>query len=248
MTRKVDEKKVVETRVLKVARTLGVPIPLNEIPGEEPDFTFSTERGLLGIEVRELLRPASSNHGIVPVAEEAFHIEVVQGAKKLYYENPDAVPTTIRVYFAESRGKRSDKKEMACALAECVRANVDLANPYSTIQDHEAPDGFFSVSIATGDAMNPSGDWWSGECGGTNLSDIYDAVETGLKEKNEKLGTYRKNLPSAEFWLLLYSDFTVSRGLMLPHGIEDRRFDFGFDRVFWFTQLDGRYVELQRLS
>jgi len=110
MTRKVDEKKVVETRVLKVARTLGVPIPLNEIPGEEPDFTFQHRTWPAGYRVRELLRPASSNHGIVPVAEEAFHIEVVQGAKKLYYENPDAVPTTIRVYSLSQEVNEATRK------------------------------------------------------------------------------------------------------------------------------------------
>src|SRR4051812_45495732 len=118
MPLKGDNKKVIETRVLNVARNLGIPVPLGEIPGEEPDFTFNTERGLLGIEVRELLRPASSNNGIVPAAEERFHGEVVQLAKKLYYETSDAVPATIRVYFADSRGKRSDKKQMARALAD----------------------------------------------------------------------------------------------------------------------------------
>jgi hypothetical protein len=40
MNRK-HEKKAVETRALAAARSAGVPIPLGEIPGEEPDFTFN---------------------------------------------------------------------------------------------------------------------------------------------------------------------------------------------------------------
>ncbi len=240
-----DDKKIIEGRVLRVARSLGIPIPLNEVPGEEPDFRFND--GLLGVELRELVRPSSCNHGILPVAEEAFHVDVVQRAKGIYYENPDAVHATIKVYFAESRGKRRDKTQMAPALADCVRANVLRANPFVTVWKRELPEGFSSVTIATDKVMSPSGDWWSGESGGTSSSDIWDALEIGVKEKNVKLPTYRKNMPTAEIWLLLWSDFSVSRGLSFPAGIESRKFEFGFDRVFWFTQLDGYYVELQRI-
>jgi hypothetical protein len=78
-----EEKKTTETRALSAARDAGVPIPHGEIPGEEPDFTFNA--GRLGIEVSEVLRPASSNHGIVPAAEEAFHQEILQMAQAKYY-------------------------------------------------------------------------------------------------------------------------------------------------------------------
>jgi hypothetical protein len=63
------EKKAIENRALAAARRAGIPIPLVECPGEEPDFTFNS--GALGVEVSELLRPASSNDGTMPVAEES---------------------------------------------------------------------------------------------------------------------------------------------------------------------------------
>ena len=61
------EQKRIESWYLAAARNAGVPIPSGELAGEEPDFRFQTMRGALGIELTEVLRPASSNHGIIPV-------------------------------------------------------------------------------------------------------------------------------------------------------------------------------------
>jgi hypothetical protein len=36
-----EERKIIETRALTVARNAGVPIPIGEIPREEPDFRFN---------------------------------------------------------------------------------------------------------------------------------------------------------------------------------------------------------------
>jgi len=70
------ERKVIETRALAAARNTGVPIPIGEVPGEEPDFTFDARS--LGVELSELLCPASSKHGIMPGAEESYHQEYGQ--------------------------------------------------------------------------------------------------------------------------------------------------------------------------
>jgi hypothetical protein len=34
--------------------------------------------------------------------------------------------------------------------------------------------------------------------------------------------------------------------MMIPHGVEEWRFSFRFDRVFWFTALEGQFAEIQR--
>jgi hypothetical protein len=60
------EKKEAERRVLISARKAGAPIPDRELAGEEPDFRFQSPAGALGVEVSEIMRPASSNHGILP--------------------------------------------------------------------------------------------------------------------------------------------------------------------------------------
>src|SRR5260370_31731196 len=114
-----DEKKAIETRALTAARIAGIPIPLGETPGEEPDFRFN--EGMLGIEISELLKPASSNFGIVPAEAESYHQEIVPMAQQQYYASPDAIPVTINLYFGNARGKRRDKREMARKLAEFVK-------------------------------------------------------------------------------------------------------------------------------
>ena len=106
-------------RRLAAARKAGAPIPTGEIPGEEPDFRFATETGTLGIEVTELLRPASSNGGIVPVEEESFHKEIVQTAQEQYYHGARVAPARVVGYFANARGTRQNKQKMARTLVEC---------------------------------------------------------------------------------------------------------------------------------
>src|ERR1700722_3048977 len=107
MPRFSEEKKVIETRALIAARNAHVPIPMGEIPDEEPDFRFNGNT--LGVEVSELLRPASSNFGIVPAAEENYHQEIIRIAQKQYYRAGDAAPVEVILYFASARGEKRDK-------------------------------------------------------------------------------------------------------------------------------------------
>ena len=97
MTRFNEAKKIVETRALAAARLAGVPIPVGEVAGEQPDFRFDTETGILGVEVSELLRPAGSNGGIVPAAAAAYHQQVVKMAQERYYSAGDARPARVNV-------------------------------------------------------------------------------------------------------------------------------------------------------
>ena len=236
------EKKIIETRALSAARSAGGPIPTGEIPGEEPDFSFQTKNGALGIEVSELVRPESSNHGIRPVAEETHHNEVVRMGQELYYQDAGAKPARVMVYFANARGKRRNKMEMAGALSKFVKANVHRANPVANFDRIDLPEGFGSMSIAA-----ESGDWRCDECGGVTLSDIHEVLVSTIGKKNKRLPTYRGNLPpDAQVWLLLYSTVAVSRGMPIPHGIEKWQFDFDFDRIFWFSSLENKFVEIQR--
>jgi hypothetical protein len=235
-----DAKKAIETRALTAARIAGIPIPLGETPGEEPDFRFN--EGILGIEISELLKPASSNFGIVPAEAESYHQEIVQMAQEQYYGAADAIHVTINLFFANARGKRRDKREMAPVLAEFVKAN--LPGPTETLNfgNLKLPAGLGSMSI-----WRESRDWWCGEGGSYSVSDIREALTSSITAKNRLVPTYRKNLaPGAQVWLLLYSTFAVSRGMEIPYGIEQWRFNSGFHRVFWFTTLGNKFVEIQR--
>jgi hypothetical protein len=235
-----EEKKALETCALAAARDAGVPIPYSEVPGEEPDFTFNERR--LGIEVREAIRPASSNFGIVPAAEETFHQEILQMAHAKYFALPSAVPVKISVYFANARGVKRDKRQMAHALAEFISTNAEQAARFKGFYAPAVPEGLSFVGIE-----GEPGDWWTGEGGGVSLSNIWESLDTAISEKNKLVPKYRSNLaPDAPVWLLLYSTVSISRGFPIPHGIENRKFNFDFDRVFWFVSLGARFVEIQK--
>jgi len=91
-----------------------------------------------------------------------------------------------------------------------------------------------------------SGDWSCGESGSVTVPDIHEALTSSVSAKNKLLPAYRRNLASgAQVWLLLYSTVAVSRSMPIPQGIEEWRFCFDFDRVFWFACLENRFVEIR---
>jgi hypothetical protein len=238
----ISDKKRVETWILNSARKAGIPIPLGEVEGEEPDFRFLTEVVPLGIELSEVIRPASSNDGILPVAQESFHKDVIQAARKIY-QTPDATPLRVYVGFRNPRGKRQDKQQLASTLATFVKSKVDQAKPFAAFYEFDAPEDFIVVTI-----LDEPGNWSSGESGGVSFADIQPQVADRISAKNKLIGTYRKNLPAgAQIWLLLYCAVAVSRSMPIPAGIESWTFPFEFDRVFWFTCLDG-WAEIKCLE
>jgi len=161
-------------------------------------------------------------------------------AQQQYYGVADARPARVHVYFSSPTGKRRDKRAMARALADFVNANLQRANPVANFGRRELPERLSTMSIASG-----SGDWWCGESGAVTLSDIRAALARSISEKEKRLPTYRKNLgPGAQLWLLLYTTADVPRSMPIPFGIEQWRFQSGFDRVFWFATLEGKFVEI----
>jgi len=229
--------------MLSAARKAGMPVPVGEIASESPDFRFETDAGPLGIEMSEVLRPANSNNGILPVEQEAFHGEIMEAAQCAYYRNSQARPVKVHVYFADARGKQKDKHAMARALADLVAGNAHRANPFVSFERDELPDGFSSVTI---DSLLAE-DWWSGEVGGYNvLTDTRGQLTERISSKDKLVPTYRANLGGkARVWLLLYSGVTVARSMMIPACAQEWKFPFSFDRVFWFASLENKFVEIQ---
>jgi hypothetical protein len=249
------EKKRVEAYMLSAARESGLPIPTGESASESPDFRFQTDAGLLGIEMCEVLRPASSNNGIVPVEQETLHREIMAAAKSAYYRNSQARLVNVQVYFADARGKRQNRGAMAQALANFVAKNAHRANPFVALGTEwhkpklewdELPDGFSSVVIDS-QLTDETDDWWSGEVGGYNvLTDTRGQVTEQIRAKDKHVPTYRANLgENASVWLLLYSGVSVARSMTIPACAQEWKFPFSFDRVFWFASLENQFVEIQ---
>jgi hypothetical protein len=75
---------------------------------------------------------------------------------------------------------------------------------------------------------------------------IHEALGTAIRAKIKLVPAYRKNLaPAAQVWLLLYSSVSVSRGMPIPHGINDSRFEFNFDKIFWFFCLGNKFTKVR---
>ena len=234
-----NKKKEQETWILAAARTAGVPIPYGEVADEEPDFRFGTDANSLGIELSELLRPPSSNHGISPVAEQSYHQEIMALAEAQY----SGPPVHVSVYFADSRGTKRDKLMMARALSHFLESKVAEANPYAVFL-RDIPVGFGSIKIELGYRK-----WWWGEAGGYTISDVRQQLTSRIEEKNKLLPRYRVHLPEgAPVWLLLYSLPSVERGMEFPHEIKNWRFSFEFDRVFWFVSYLNDFIQIERIE
>src|ERR1035438_5472630 len=236
-----QQKKQTEQRVLVAAREAGAPIPSGEFAGEEPDFRFLTPNCALGIEVSEVLRPASTNFGISPVEAESFHQAILLKAQQRY-QATNAAPTRVSVYFSPARGKRQDKRQLIEAVVDAVTRNRERANPAVVLEGNELPEGFDHILITA-----ESGEWWSGEGGGITLSEIRTEIADKIAAKNKLVSRNRANLPTgAQVWLLLYSRVTVSRSVPIPFGIEEWRFPFEFDLVLWFASLENKVVSIRR--
>jgi hypothetical protein len=232
------DKKEAERRILIAARKAGAPIPDGEVPGEEPDFRFHNGGAPLGIELSEIMRPASSNHGILPAEAEAFHGRIMRTAQEAFQKMSN-LPSFVSVYFSNPRGQKQKGEQLTKLLVEAVQRHRHHANPAVVLKREELPEGFDHILIT-----DDSREWWCGEAGGVNLSEIYSECATKIASKNPLVPRYRANLPAgAQLWLLLFSRVTVARSVPIPAGIEQWEFPFDFDRVFWFASLENRVVE-----
>lgn len=234
-----DEKKELELKYVLAARSVSnlVPEGILELR-EEPDFELQTEFGQIGIEVTELMRPAECHGQFDPVSVEQFHREVIRLAEYSYYRHIDALHCTIRVYFTNFKGK-VDKNDLAESIAQAVRKNVGCANPIVNLPSTELPIGISSMSIWTEPET-----WRSGESGVFTLNQIVKQIERMIAQKEFNLPRYRKNLPNVPIWLFMYSGVAVSRGFEIPSSSVDLSNTFTFDKVLWYSALNGRVIEI----
>jgi hypothetical protein len=233
-----NRKKEIETWVITKARELGAPIPLGEQPSESPDFQIPLLSGTLGVEVCEILRPTTSS-GSSPVETENVHVELMRIAEQAYRAT-NAPPVRVQVYFP-SDGRRRDKRTMARTLVECVVEHLPQDSDFIRLTRRDVPEGFSQVLIWRSEESR----WTNVESGTIGASEIDDQLARMIAAKNELLPTYRLNLPlGSHVWLLLWSAATVARGVPIPYGLEQRRIRCDFDRVFFFSYLDMKIVEI----
>jgi hypothetical protein len=140
-------------------------------------------------------------------------------------------------------GQKQNWKALVQSLVDIIIANYDKAQPAWSQSGRALPEEFQHVLIVRDDDSW----WWSPTAGGISLSQIPLHLASCIAAKGEKLPAYRRNLPvGAEVWLLLHSGVTVARSVEIPHGINEWRFPFEFDRVFWLSFLGPELVEIHR--
>jgi hypothetical protein len=235
--------KEVESLVLDAARKAGVPIPTGEISGEEPDFRFAARTGCLGIEVSEVLLPASSDGGISPIEQAAFYGDFIRLAQE-QFNTEVGIPVRVTVHFGDREAGhiRRNKRAMARSLFRCVGENLPRGTDSVYLHGNTVPEGLGAITITS-----EPGEWDYSQCAGIVLEGIRSQLGSRIRAKNDLLPKYRSNLPEgAAVWLLLYSRPNVSRSVPVPHGIEQWQFPFEFDRVFWFVILGNEVVDIQR--
>jgi hypothetical protein len=197
----------------------------------------------LGIEITELLPRASTDGGITPVEQAAFYGDVVRIAQEQFSKEIGAA-VRVAVHFGDRDAghTRRNTRKMARALFQCVKDSLPRATEFVALYGSQAPEGFGSITITSG-----AGDWDCFQCSGITLNDIRTQIASRISAKNALVPKYRANLPKgAAIWLLLYSRPNVSRSVPVPHGIEQWKFPFEFDRVLWFVILGNEVVEIQR--
>lgn len=238
-----DPKKECELRVLAAARSASSFFPSGEIiVGETPDFRIKGQTGTVGIELTELLPLPKNNSFNSPLAEESLHKDVVRLAEEDYYRTPGAMPVKVTVYFWDVERGKNRKREMARALSAFVTSHCGQAKLVATfVRRDKLPDGFGTISIASG-----AGAWFSGESVGNTVSGIHQQLAARIAAKSSLVPRYRANLPDSPIWLLLYSGAGVPRGVPMVKGLDEWSFAFDFDRVLFFSTLDGRVEEIRR--
>ncbi len=238
------EQKRIESWYLAAARNVGVPIPAGELACEEPDFRFHTTSGALGIELTEILRPASSNHGISPVEEESFHREIIESSPKGLLRYTECQSGSCECVLHERKGQnakqaRTGPHTVDIRSSECPSCESDCA---FRVQGHSE---WFRLGRYCGPVKSQRlVERRSWRCYRSRYS---QSSGSRIAAKNSLVDTYRSNLPDgAELWLLLYSGVTVARSMPIPDDIEAWHVPSQFDRVFWFTSLECQFAEIQK--
>ncbi|GAC1671721.1 MAG: hypothetical protein NVS9B4_27040 [Candidatus Acidiferrum sp.] len=235
-------KKASERRALEAAGSASALIPEGEIEEfEKPDFKIHTRSGVVGIEVTELMPPATSKQFSSRLAEKSFHENLMRIAEEEYNRASDAVRVGVATCFWPTNDGKYEIQVMARGLAEFVTRHRDQAKPVKTFSWRaDLPAGFGVITICS----TYDRPWYGKENIALTLEGIYQQFSQTIAKKNELVETYRANLPNCPIYLLIYSCAEVARGISITNRTDEWAFPFDFDRALFFSSLDNTVVEV----
>jgi|SRR6185312_1959517 len=232
-----------EVWAVYAARAAGLPLPNGQIISrEKPDFEVHAENGPLGLEVTEVLPPSPHPSFTSGLAIAATETRVIAQAEAMYRGIPGAPAAKVTVCFWDVERSRGDGRRIARELAQFVIANRPTSDGgVATFERIDGiPEGFGVVSIVAED-----GKWSGGGRNSLTLQGLQAAFAERIADKNQRISVYRRNVPSAPIWLLLYSRASLPGGIETFVGIEKSPIPFGFDHVFFYSALAGRVIEIR---
>lgn len=237
-------KKDLEVRAVEAARSAGFPLPAGQlIPDERPDFRIVGDFGRLGLEVSHVV-PLPRNASFKSArAEEAFYQRVVCRAEARYRQELDVPAVNVTACFWYFERDNTTERRMIRELAQFVLDHrpADSTDIRMYARRDQLPQGFSVIGIAPG-----TGTWFCSSDVTLTPEGVYGAVSSRISEKNRRIATYRRNVPGAPIWLLLYSDMSIAGGIVIPHGMEKQKMRFEFDKVFLFAPLSNDVLEISR--
>jgi hypothetical protein len=157
----------------------------------------------------------------------------LDGYNLFYFQNGQTLPYTVR----------SDGNLIWNPLLSGIRwMNGPWAGRTATFARIDGiPDGFGVINIVMED-----GEWFGGGRYSLTISGLRAAFTERITDKNHRVEAYRKNMPGAPIWLLLFSGAGLPGGIERFVGIEKSSVAFDFDRIFFYSALAGRVIEIHQ--
>ena len=213
------------------------------IPCEKPDFLIDRDKGILGIEHKQIFKDAE-DHGSSLQAQESLRSKVIKQIKKKYVDlggEPISAYFTFNFYETIDPNQLSEISENISKLLipvdlepnELKQINLynnesNSLNVLNTIHLHRRI-GFNETNFS------PLSMGWTKEL-------KPQRIINEIKSKEVKIDDYRKKCD--EIWLIIVADdFTNASSVDLSNETVKYSYKTEFDKVFFYWHFQKVYVE-----
>ena len=212
---------------------VGRPVVPQEPP--EPDIAVTTDSGIIGIELTELVT------GPFQRGVESAQDRTLARAEELYtsYGGP---PIFVTLYWWHSAGPRRLDAELAEWIAQTVFRHLppgpsniilDTTEPAGVPMDHDLVQRIDITRLPDDPASGWSSPrhWWPGRIG-------HDWIQRCIEANNEKPGSYTGAY--AATWLVISATEAPSSGFILDDSVFAESYASAFDKVFLAAYSDSK--------
>jgi hypothetical protein len=214
------------------------------IPCEKPDFLIERDKGILGIEHKQIFKDAE-DHGSSLQAQESLRSKLIKQVKKKYV---DLGGEPISVYFTFNFHETIDAKQLF-KISENISKlllPVDLEpNELKQIDLYNNESEYLNVlnSILLHKRIGLNEPNFSPLSMGWTKELRPQRIINEIKSKEEKIDDYRKKCD--EIWLLIVADdFTNASSVDLSNETLKYSYETDFVKLFFYWHFQKVFVEL----